>query len=147
MLPSTWPVIIRLGGKEKTYGTTAAPFYQQNAPGSSGAYYYGAAFKRTDGNCGYYDGQQCRLRGDFRSLPCGLHQRSDHSGVFRTGSRWNHHLYPVSWSEKSRDGKQICQTGSFYHNCHFCLHCHIGTDFPCTTAELYFRKSRCGCYG
>ena len=41
----------------------------------------------------------------------------------------------------------ICQTGSFYHNCHFRLHCHIGTDFPCTTAELYFRKSRCGCYG
>ena len=23
----------------------------------------------------------------------------------------------------------------------------LGLYFPCTTAELYFRKSRCGCYG
>ena len=40
----------------------------------------------------------------------------------------------VSWTEESRDGKQISQAGTFYHNSHFCLHRCAWTCFPCTAS-------------
>ena len=51
-----------------------------------------------------------------------------------SGSRRYHYLYPVSWTEESRDGEQISQAGTFYHNSHFCLHRCAWTCFPCTAS-------------
>ena len=68
-------------------------------------------------------------------------------GLFCTGSWRYHYLYPVSWTEESRDGKQISQAGTFYHNSHFCLHRCAWTCFPCTALALFSGKSGRGCYG
>ena len=120
--------------KEETYETTATSFYKQNAPGASCSYYYGTAIKCLDGYGRYHDGQQCRFCGHFRRFSCGFHQCIDHSGLFCTGSRRYHYLYPVSWTEESRDGKQISQAGAFYYNSHFCFHRCAWTCFPCTAS-------------
>ena len=55
-------------------------------------------------------------------------------GLFCTGSWRYHYLYPVSWTEESRDGKQISQTGTFYYNSYFCFHRCAWTCFPRTAS-------------
>ena len=77
------------------------------------------SFEFHHGNCGYDDGEQCRVCGDLSGITGRLDQRIGNSGIFYTGCRRSNCLCTVYRTEKQRKSKWICKTGTVYHHSYF----------------------------